>query len=140
MVEFPETNLVTSNRYFLAVSVPSCTQTMASVVALVGTFLLAVLFYGVTAHVAARYVLGDVPVLRALVVGFVPAVVAFALQAYHPGIIILVSAVADFLAIRAVYRLQYRTAGLVAAAHYTVSALAGITIFNLVRLLSTAPT
>ncbi|MFC4450832.1 DUF7473 family protein [Halorussus aquaticus] len=110
------------------------------IVALVGTFLLAVLFYGVTAHIAARYVLGDVPIPRALAVGVVPAIIAFALQAYHPGVIILVSATADFFAIRAVYRLKYKTAGVVAAAHYTVSVIAAVTIFNLVRLLGTAPT
>jgi hypothetical protein len=110
------------------------------IVALVGTFLLAVLFYSVTAHIAARYVLGDVPLKRALLVGVVPAIISFALQAYGPAVVILVSAAADFFAIRAVYRLKYKTAGVVAAAHYTVSALFGITIFNLVRLLGTAPT
>ncbi|PSQ46019.1 hypothetical protein BRD15_10485 [Halobacteriales archaeon SW_6_65_15] len=110
------------------------------VVALVGTFLLAVLFYGVTAHIAARYVLGDVPIVRAFAVGIVPAAISFALQAYGPAVVILLSATADFFAIRGIYRLKYRTAGLVALAHYTVSALLGITIFNLVRLLGTAPT
>jgi len=109
-------------------------------VALVGTFLLAVLFYGVTAHIAARYVLGDVPLVRAFAVGVVPAVVAFALQAYGPALVIAVSAAADFFAIKAVYRLKYRTTVVVTLAHYTVSALVGITIFNLVRLLATAPT
>ncbi|UPW01469.1 hypothetical protein M0R88_05030 [Halorussus gelatinilyticus] len=110
------------------------------VVALIGTFLLAVLFYGVTAHIAARYVLGDVPILRAFVVGLVPALISFALQAYGPLVVILVSATADFFAIRGVYRLRLRTAGLVTLVHYTVSAIAGITVLNIVRLLSTAPT
>ncbi|WP_137284331.1 DUF7473 family protein [Halorussus salinisoli] len=110
------------------------------IVALVGTFLLTVLFYGVTAHIAARYVLGDVPIVRAFAVGVVPAIISFALQAYGPAIVILVSASADFFTIRAVYRLKYKTAGVVTLAHYTVSALLGITIFNLVRLLGTAPT
>ncbi|WP_435176920.1 DUF7473 family protein [Halorussus sp. AFM4] len=109
------------------------------VVALVGTFLLAVVFYAVTAHLAARYVLGDVPVKRALAVGVVPAIISFALQAYGPAVVIALSASADFFVIRAVYRLKYRTAAVVALAHYTVAALVGITIFNLVRLLSTAP-
>ncbi|WP_135824736.1 DUF7473 family protein [Halorussus ruber] len=111
------------------------------IVALVGTFLLAVLFYSVTAHIAARYVLGDVPITRAFLVGVVPAVISFALEAYqNPAVIIAIALAADFFAIRAVYRLRYRTAGVVALAHYTVSALFGITIFNLVRLLGTAPT
>ncbi|USZ67121.1 hypothetical protein NGM10_10305 [Halorussus salilacus] len=112
----------------------------APVVALIGTFLIAVLFYAVTAHIAARYVLGSVPIGRALAVGVVPAVVSFALQAYHPIYVIPLAAGADFFAIRAVYRLRYRTTGLVALAHYTVSAILGITIYNLVALLSTAPT
>jgi hypothetical protein len=110
------------------------------VAALVGTFVLTMLFYAATAHLAARYVLGDVPIVRALAVGVVPAVISFALQAYqNPGVIILLALAADFFAIRAIYRLRYRTAGLVAVAHYTLSAILGITIFNLVRLLSTAP-
>ena len=109
-------------------------------VALVGTFLLAVLFYGVTAHIAARYVLGDVPLVRAFAVGVVPAIIAFALQAYGPAVVIALSAAADFFAFKAIYRLRYRTTVVVTLAHYTVSALVGITIFNLVRLLSTAPT
>ena len=110
------------------------------VVALVGTFLLAVLFYGVTAHIAARYVLGDVPVARAFIVGVAPAVVSFALQAYHPLVVIPLAVAADFFAIRAVYRLKYLSAGLVTVAHFTVSAILGITLYNLVALLSTAPT
>jgi hypothetical protein len=110
-----------------------------TVVALVGTFLLAALFYAVTAHIAARYVLGDVPIPRAFAVGVVPAIISFALQAYGPGVVILVSATADFFAIRGVYRLKYKTAVLVTLAHYTVSALVGITVFNLWRLLRTAP-
>ncbi|MFC4550339.1 MULTISPECIES: DUF7473 family protein [Halorussus] len=113
---------------------------MVSVTALVGTFVLAVLFYGVTAHIAARYVLGEVPISRAFVVGVVPAIISFALQAYHPAVVIPLAVVADFFAVRGVYRLKYLTSGLVTAAHFTVSALLGIAIYNLVALLSTAPT
>ncbi|WP_135827638.1 DUF7473 family protein [Halorussus halobius] len=110
------------------------------IVALVGTFLLAVLFYGVTAHIAARYVLGDVPLSRAFAVGLVPAIISFALQAYGPAVVIALSGAADLFAIKAAYRLKYRTTAVVTLTHYTVSALVGITIFNLVRLLATAPT
>ena len=110
------------------------------IVPVVGTFVVTYLFYAATAHIAARYVLGSVPVSRALLVGVVPAVVSFLLQQYGPAISILVAAGADLVAIQAIYRLQYRTAGIVALVHYTVAAILGITIFNLVRLLSTAPT
>ena len=111
-----------------------------TLLAIVGTFLVTYLFYATTAHIAARYVLGDVPVARALLVGIVPAVVSFLLQQYGPAISILVAAGADLVAIQAIYRLRYRTAAIVALVHYTVAAILGITIFNLVRLLSTAPT
>jgi hypothetical protein len=80
-----------------------------------------------------------VPLKRAAIVGLVPAAIALLLQQYGPAIVIVVSLAADFLAIRVVYRLKYRTTTLVAVAHYTVSALLGITIFNLVSLLGTAP-
>jgi hypothetical protein len=109
------------------------------VLAYLGTFLLAALFYTLTAHIAARYVLGTVPLKRAAIVGLVPAAIALLLQQYGPAIVIAVSLAADFLAIRVVYRLKYRTTTLVAVAHCTVSALLGITIFNLVSLLGTAP-
>lgn len=110
------------------------------IVALVGTFLVTFLFYAATVHIAARYVLGDVPVSRALAVGVVPAVVSFLLQQYGPAVSIVVAAGADLIAIQAVYRLRYRTAAVVALVHYTVAAIAGITIYNLIALLSTAPT
>lgn len=108
-------------------------------IAYLGTFLLAAAFYSLTAHIAARYVLGSVPFTRALYVGPVPAAVAILLQQYGPAIVIVVSLAVDLLAIRVVYRLRWRTTSLVAVIHYTVSAIAGITLFNLVRLLSTAP-
>ena len=113
---------------------------MVALTALLGTFLLAVLFYGVTAHIAARYVLGSVPISRAFLVGLVPAVISFALQRYDPIVVILIAGAADFFAIRAVYRLKFKTTTLVTLVHYTLGALFGITILNLVRLLGTAPT
>jgi hypothetical protein len=111
-----------------------------SLAAVVGTFLLAVSFYALTAHIAARYVLGDVRFRRALLVGVVPAVVSLLLQRYGPAVTILMTLLADFFAIRGAYRLGNRLAGLVALVHYTVTAILGITLVNLIGLLSTAPT
>ena len=110
-----------------------------SLVAIAGTFLLTLVFYSITAHIAARYVLGDVPIRLAFVVGLVPATISFLLQQYGGLVVIALAAVTDFVAIQAVYRLKYRTAGMVAVVHYTVAALLGIAVFNLVRLLATAP-
>jgi hypothetical protein len=107
--------------------------------AFLGTFVLTALFFGLTAHIAARYVLGDVPVRRALVVGVVPAVAVTALIRFPPVVIIPAALLGDFLALRAVYRLRYRTTALVAIVHYTVSVLLAVVVGNTLRILSTAP-
>ena len=96
--------------------------------AVVGTLLLAAAFYTVTVHVAARFVLGKTPLVRAVVVGVVLAVVQFLLQQYGPAVTIAVTAVADLLAIRMVYRLKFRSAAVVAAAHYAIAVVAGLAV------------
>jgi len=111
-----------------------------SPVAVLGTFLAAVAFYSLTAHIAARYVLGDVRARRALLVGTVPAVLSVLLQRYGPAVTIATTLLADFFAIRGAYRLGNRVAGMVALAHYTVTVILGITLYNLIALLGTAPT
>jgi hypothetical protein len=111
-----------------------------TLVAFVGTFLALTIGYALTAYIAARYVLGEVPAKRALLVGAVPAAVSLLLQQYGPAVAIAVTLLADFFAIRSAYRLENRLAGLVALVHYTVTAILGITLVNLIGLLSTAPT
>ena len=108
-------------------------------IAFFGTFLVAAVFYSATLHVAARYVLGDVPIKRALVVGVVLARASMLLQRYQPAIVIVATLGLDAFAISAVYRLSWKSTAFVAVIHYTVAVIAGITIFNLVALLSTAP-
>lgn len=107
--------------------------------AVLGTFLLTGAFYALTAHIAARYVLGDVPVKPALGVGLVLAVVALLLRSFGPAPVIAVSLAIDVGAIKSLYRRNWRHTLLVAVAHYTVSAILGITLYNVVRLLGTAP-
>lgn len=107
--------------------------------AYLGTFLLAAGAYALTAHIAARNVLGDVPLRRAAVIGVVLAVIVVALQQY--GLIALVLAIAvDFVLIRYVYRLRYRTAGLVTLIHVVVSVLLLFVVLSAYRLIGTAPT
>jgi hypothetical protein len=107
--------------------------------AYVGTFLVAAVFYSVTLHIAARNVLGSVPVKRAFIVGPVVALVSVLLQQYGPAVVILVTLVTDAFAIRTVYRLNPRNTAFVAVIHYTVAIILGFTLFNLYRLLLTAP-
>lgn len=113
--------------------------TAGGLLAYLGTFLLAAGAYALTAHIAARNVLGDVPLRRAAVVGLVVAVVVVALQQY--GLIALVLAIAvDFVLIRYVYRLRFRTAGLVTFIHVIVSVLLLFVVLSAYRLIGTAPT
>jgi hypothetical protein len=107
--------------------------------AILGTVLLAALFYGVTAHLAARYVLGSVPPVPAAGVGVVLAGTALLLRSFGPAPVIVVSLAMDVIAIKRFYALDWRPTAVVTLAHYALSAILGITLFNLVRLLATAP-
>ena len=104
-----------------------------------GTLVAGWLLFTFTAHVAATYILGDVPWKRAFVVGVVPAIVTVALVRYNPLVIIAVGLLADFVAVHAVYRVKYRTAALVVVMHYVVSLALVLFAANLLALLSTAP-
>jgi len=106
---------------------------------LVGTFVVSVLFFSLTAHVAARYVLGDVPIRRALLVGLVPALTTTVLIRYPPIVIIALTVVCDFLAIQTVYRLAYRTTALVTGAHFTLTVLTSLVVAYALAIFSTAP-
>jgi hypothetical protein len=113
---------------------------LGAVVTLGATFLVVALGFCLTLHVAARYVLGDVPIRNALV-GAVPAAVVFSLTlAGQPIPAAVLAIVADAIVIRAAYGTSYRWTGLVTLIHFTVSFLVGFTLRNLLLLLGTAPT
>ena len=103
-----------------------------------GTFLLTAAVYSLTAHIAARNVLGDVPIKRALLVGPAPAAVALLLQQYGALAFLLAIAV-DFVLIRYVYRLKARTTALVTLVHVVVSVLLLMVVLSAYRLVGTAP-
>jgi hypothetical protein len=105
----------------------------------VATFLGGWLLFAFTAHVAATYVLGDVPWKRAVLVGLAPAVVTIALVRYTPLVIVAVSLAADLAAVHAVYRVKYRTAALVVVMHYVVSLALVLLAANVLAILGTAP-
>ena len=109
-----------------------------SALAYVGTFLLAAGVYSLTAHIAARNVLGDVPPKRALLVGPVPAAISLLLQQYGP-LAFLLAIATDFVLIRYVYRLKVRTTALVTFVHVVVSILVLFVVLSAYRLAGTAP-
>ncbi len=93
-----------------------------------------------TLHIAARYVLGDVPIRNALA-GLVPAVIVLSLtQVGQPLPAAALAIVAELIAIQSVYDVSYRLSGLITLVHFTVSFLVGFALQNLLALLGTAPT
>jgi hypothetical protein len=119
-------------------SVAQVSPATGSPLAYIGTFLLAAVVYSLTAHIAARNVLGSVPVKRAVVVGPVVAAVVLLLQQYG-ALAFLLALVADFVLIRYVYRLKLRTTALVTFIHVIVSILVLVVVLSAYRLAQTAP-
>jgi len=85
--------------------------------ALVVTFLLAVLFYAVTLHLAATFFIGDVPTQYAVRVAFAPAIVSFALQQWGPAVTLVATLSVDFAAVRWSYDIAWRPAVVVTLLH-----------------------
>ncbi|GAA0224229.1 hypothetical protein ACFFQF_09455 [Haladaptatus pallidirubidus] len=106
---------------------------------IVGTYLLLASFLTLTAHIAARNFLGNVPFTRALAIGPPIAVVPFVLQRYFGLLIIVIALALDLSLFHIVYRIKWRTAGFVTAIHVLVSFLASIVIGGIVYLVSLGP-
>lgn len=107
--------------------------------AYLGTFVVATVFYGLTLHIAARYVLGDVSVRRAFRVAPILALFLIVLQQAGPAITAGVSLVVAYTAIHVIYDLSHRMTAFVTVIYYTVALLVGIVIYNLVFLIGQAP-
>lgn len=86
--------------------------------ALVVTLLLAVLFYAVTLHLAATFLIGDVPTQYAARAAVVPAVVSFFLQQWGPAVTIAATLFSDFVAVTWSYDLRWRGAVVLTLLHF----------------------
>lgn len=104
--------------------------TGGGLLAILVTFLLATAFYAVTLHLAALYVIGDVPHQRAAMVAPVPAIVSLLLQRYGPAVVIPVTFAGDLIAISLVYRLEARSALFLAVFHFTIAVILGLALSN----------
>jgi hypothetical protein len=137
---------------------------LAGVVASVGTFLLLAVFLSVTAFLAARNVLGDAPPTRALLVGPVPAVVAFVFRVLDTVVLpdamtlggsfvtvtvptetavpltaLVVAVVLDVAAIAYAYDVEWRLAGYVGFIHLVITVILGTALGGMLFLLSSVP-
>ncbi|MFC6989970.1 hypothetical protein ACFQJD_16990 [Haloplanus sp. GCM10025708] len=109
--------------------------------AVAGTAALLALFLSITAHLAARNVLGDVPVRKAFVVGPVPAAIAVVSTAFdvHPYLAIAVALTADGALIGYLYGESRRMTAYVTLIHAVVSVLLGSVLVSLYLLALSAP-
>ena len=114
----------------------------SSTAAVLVTFALFALFLSVTAHLAARNVLGDVPVRSAFGVGPLPAAIGFVFAALElpPFLGILLAVLADGFAIGYFYGQTRRLTAYITFIHVVVSIILGTVLVALLMLASTAPT
>lgn len=115
---------------------PAQSAFLGPLLSVLGTLLIAAVFYGFTAHVAARYVLGDVEIEQGLLVGLVPAtifVVGVAVLGRGVGLLVALALalVGDFLAIDRVYDPGRKWSVAVTVVHYAVTVLIGLLVANL---------
>lgn len=116
-------------------------QTETGALAIAGTVGLLALFLSLTAHLAARNVLGDVPVVAALGVGVGPAIVSVAtpLLSVPGGVGVALALAVDAGAIHALYGQPRRTSAYVTAIHVIVTVILGSVLFGLAVLLVSVP-
>lgn len=113
----------------------------ATPLAVAGTAALFALFLSLTAHLAARNVLGDVPVRNAFLVGPLPAAIAVVAAALElPSLpAVGVALVVDAVLVRYVYDLDRRLTAGVTLVHAVVSVILGSVLFSLYVLVLSAP-
>jgi hypothetical protein len=112
-----------------------------SALAVAGTFASLALFLSLTAHIAARNVLGDVPLRNALGVGPPPAAIAVSFTALDlPSWLAVACAVAlDGLLVDRLYGADRRLSLYVTFVHVVVSILLGALVVSLWLLIQSAP-
>ncbi|MDR5674151.1 hypothetical protein RH858_13525 [Halalkaliarchaeum sp. AArc-GB] len=116
-------------------------QTGVSPLAVAGTFGLLAAFLSLTAFLAARNVLGDVSVIKALGVGPFPAAVAVVSGALDlPSLpAIAVALLLDGAAIHYLYGESASVSAYITLIHVVVTILLGTVLFGLLILLGTFP-
>ncbi|ELZ57965.1 MULTISPECIES: hypothetical protein [unclassified Haloferax] len=113
----------------------------APVTAVAGTFALFALFLSLTAHIAARNVLGDVELKKAFAVGPVPAAIAvvFTSFGWNSFVALALAIGFDFGFVKYLYGRSNRLSAYVVVIHFVVSVLLGLVLFGLSAILLTAP-
>ena len=116
-------------------------QTTPTPIAVLGTVGLLALFLAVTAHLAARNVLGDVAPSKALGVGIGPALVSVGtvLLGIPGGVGILLALVIDSVAIHLLYGQERRTTAYITAIHAIITILLSSVLIGGLIVLASLP-
>lgn len=132
-----QTTLSVSPTLQLEPTLPLQTTTLP----VLATYALFALFVSATAFLAARNVLGDVPMAPALVVGPPLAAIAFlaATFEFNPFAALAAALVVDVGLLSYLYDVRGKLAGYVVLIHFVVSVLLGAILFGVAALLANAP-
>ena len=124
-----------------AVPAPPLVPLQLGSLTVVGTFLLFSLFLSLTAFIAARNVLGDVPWRRYLLVGPPVAALAFLGTAFdlNPVLVALAALLVDAGLLVRLHDVRPRLQAGIVFVHVIVTVLLGVVLGGLVLLLGTAP-
>jgi hypothetical protein len=120
-------------------------QSATSPLAIAGTFAPFAVVLSVTAHIAARNVLGDVPVRNAFFVGPVPAAISILVAAFAaenmPVLFagLFAALVLDGVAITYVYGESRKLSAYITLIHFVVSVILGTILFGIWALATSAP-
>lgn len=116
-------------------------QTGGNAVAVAGTLVLFALYLSLTAHLAARNVLGDVPIRTALGVGPAPAIVAVVgvTIGLPPVVTIAVAIAVDVVAIARLYDRPPKLSAYIAFIHAVITILLGLVVSGVAILLASRP-
>ncbi|MFD1685369.1 DUF7473 family protein [Halobellus litoreus] len=112
--------------------------------AIAGTFASFAVFLSITAHIAARNVLGDVPVRNAFLVGPVPAAISILIATFAENDPVLfgglfVALALDGVAIAYVYGESRKLSAYITLIHFVVSVILGTILFGIWALATSAP-
>ncbi|TQQ83881.1 hypothetical protein EGH24_03235 [Halonotius terrestris] len=116
-------------------------QTSPSPISVLGTVGLLAIFLSLTAHLAARNVIGDVAPLKALGVGVGPAILSLATQllSIPAGIGVAAALLVDGVAIHFLYGESPRTSAYITAIHAIITIILGAVLTGVVALFVSAP-
>jgi hypothetical protein len=113
----------------------------APITAVAGTFALFALFLSLTAHIAARNVLGEVELRNAFAIGPALATIAivFTTFGWNSFVALALALGLDFVLVRYLYDQSTRLSAYIVLIHFVVTIILGTILFGLLAILTSAP-